>query len=148
MIEIMTAGVWPAVTKPRGHSLDQSAISRRAIEAQLSAKTAHRRNAWKHRIVASMPPSSGSRIVRRAPQVRWRQFGSDGILLDPESGEYLQVDAVGVSVWECLDAPMTIDQIVERLHDQFDEDVERMRSDINEFLDVLAGRQFLLSDPS
>ena len=92
--------------------------------------------------------SSGSRTVRRAPQVRWRQFGSDGVLLDPASGEYLQVDAVGVVVWECLESPMTIDELVQRLSEEFDETNERIDADLSEFIDVLARQQFVLVEPS
>ncbi len=95
-----------------------------------------------------MPLTSDSRIVRRAPQVRWRQFGSDGILLDPGSGEYLQVDAVGVMVWECLEPPMTIDDLVQRLSEEFDENVEEVEPDVKEFIGMLARQQFLLFDPS
>ncbi|MDQ3489402.1 MAG: PqqD family protein [Acidobacteriota bacterium] len=93
-----------------------------------------------------LPP--GSRTVRRAPQVRWRQFGSDGVLLDPASGEYLQVDAVGVVVWECLELPITIDELVQRLSEEFDESIERVEPDVREFIDALARQQFLLVDPS
>ena len=98
-------------------------------------------------MVATMLPS-GSRTVRRAPQVRWRQFGSDGVLMDPGSGEYLQIDAMGVVVWECLELPMTIDALVQRLSAEYDESIERVEPDLREFIDNLAQQQFLLVDPS
>ena len=92
--------------------------------------------------------SSGSDTVRRAPQVRWRQFGSDGVLLDPASGEYLQVDPVGVAVWECLESPMTVDELVQRLSEEYDETIERIEPDLREFIDVLARQQFVVVDRS
>ncbi len=87
-------------------------------------------------------------VFRRAPGVRWREFGSDGILLDPESGEYAQINEIGVLIWESLDQPATLDHVIDRVCEQCEDVGDHAADDIEEFLTTLARRRFLLIEPS
>jgi hypothetical protein len=95
-----------------------------------------------------MTRAPGSQLLRRAPQVRWRRFGPDGILLDPVSGEYLQVDEIGVLVWEYLDPPVTLDDLVQRLTSDFNIGADQIEDDVRDFVAALARQNFLVLNPS
>ena len=87
-------------------------------------------------------------VFRRAPGVRWREFGSDGILLDPASGEYVQINDIGVLIWQSLEQPATLEDVIDRVCEQFTEISAGAGDDIREFVMVLAQRQFLLATPA
>lgn len=86
-------------------------------------------------------------VLRRAPGVRWREFGSDGILLDPESGEYAQINEIGVLIWKSLDEPATLDRVIERVCAQCEGVGDQAAGDVEEFVTALTQRRFLLVEP-
>jgi hypothetical protein len=81
-------------------------------------------------------------IPQRNPAVQWREFGSDTILLDVDSGVYAQVNATGALIWERIDGQKTVSQIIDELRDLFGD--ESIDADTSYFIEELR-RQGLLS---
>ncbi len=76
-------------------------------------------------------------IPRRAENIQWRQFGTDGILLDPASGDYFELNEMGLMIWAAIDGQRTIGEIVEELAAQFNGDDSDLVLDAKEFLTEL-----------
>lgn len=79
-------------------------------------------------------------VPRRGEGIRSKQFGDAGVLLNVDSGEYFQVDDVGLAVWEQVDGWKTAGEIVEALAARYDADEGVLAEDAIEFLEELMTR--------
>lgn len=65
--------------------------------------------------------------------------GSSTMVLLP-SMEYLELDEVGAAIFERLDSPRTVDEVVDELVQEYDVDVDTLRHDVTEYLELLVRR--------
>ena len=86
-------------------------------------------------------------VPRRSENIRWREFGTDGILLDPRSGDYFQVDDVGITIWKRMDGRKTVEKIVEELSSDFCSEEGDMVKDTIEFMERLVGEGLISVEP-
>lgn len=70
------------------------------------------------------------------------------VILDVERGVYFGLDGVGAKVWELLQAPVPVAEIVDRLAPQYDVARETLAADVQELLADLAGRGLIDVDPA
>ena len=74
-----------------------------------------------------------------------RQIAGETIIV-PVRGGVGELDAiytlneVGSRIWQLIDAPMTVDDLVETLSHEYEVTPECARGDVVEFLDLLASR--------
>jgi hypothetical protein len=87
-------------------------------------------------------------MFRRAPGVQWKQFGSEAILLDAASGEYVQINDVGALIWEALDVPAVLDDVIARVCARFDDAPPDAAAEVTEFLQSLVDRRFIVTSPA
>ena len=80
------------------------------------------------------------RIPRKNESIQWRAFGTDGILLNPASGDYFEINEVGLLIWTHVDGQRTIEEIIEELASHFDTDTQGLAGDTTEFLEELIRR--------
>lgn len=81
--------------------------------------------------------------LARNPTAIGTSTGETMVLLD-ESGEYLELNAVGVAVWESLERPLTLGALVLLLATEYGTDAARVRGDVLPFLGELAQRRLVL----
>jgi hypothetical protein len=86
---------------------------------------------------SEMKPSRNERVVSR-------RAAETVILLDPTSGEYFTLDDVGGRIWELCDGSRDVDQIAAALALEYDAAPERIRADVVELLDELAGSDLVV----
>jgi hypothetical protein len=79
-------------------------------------------------------------VPRRGEGVRSKQFGEAGVLLNVVSGEYFQVDDVGLAVWEQVDGRKTAGEIVEALSARYAADEGVLAGEAVEILEDLMTR--------
>jgi hypothetical protein len=82
-------------------------------------------------------------IPKRNENIRWREFGTEGILLDPGSGDYAEVNEVGITIWKHIDGQKTVEEIIEELLAHFDADDVALSEDTAEFMEELIGKGLL-----
>lgn len=78
-----------------------------------------------------------SSVPKRNESIPWREFGAEGILLDPGSGDYFRVNEMGLTIWKHVDGRKTIEEIVEELAAHFDADDDELTKDTAEFIEDL-----------
>ena len=69
----------------------------------------------------------------RRPGVLARQVKPDDpslVLLDPKSGKYFTLEAVGTEIWKLCDGSRTISQIAAALAKEYDESVDVIENDV------------------
>ncbi len=90
-----------------------------------------------------MPKIRLNSIPKRNANISWREFGIDGILFDPASGDYFEINEVGLTIWKLVDGQKAIEQIIEELTDHFDADDEDLTKDTAEFVEDLISKRLI-----
>ncbi|MFN2599459.1 MAG: PqqD family protein [Pyrinomonadaceae bacterium] len=80
----------------------------------------------------------------RGKNVRWKEFGADGILLDVVSGEYAQVDEAGALICRQIDGRKTAGEIIEHVASDFEGEGNTVAEDTLEFMEELLDRGLIL----
>lgn len=86
-------------------------------------------------------------IPKWGDDITWREFGVEGVLLDLRSGEYFQIDDVGMMIWKLIDGRKTTAHIVEEMISHFDADEGVLTADTIEFIAGLLSKGLLSVEP-
>jgi hypothetical protein len=79
----------------------------------------------------------------RVPEVLWRRSGGRVILLSPSADRPAVVAGTGAAVWELLERPRLVDELVDELAARYGSDRASVERDLSSFLDELQARQVL-----
>jgi hypothetical protein len=77
-------------------------------------------------------------MISRNPSIIWTKLDRNVVLLNIELAHYFETNAVGGLIWELLDEPRTVSDIVERVVARYRVDREQCQADVLKFLDALA----------
>jgi hypothetical protein len=92
------------------------------------------------------PPPNGRghsrpRITVVADRTRlFARVGGEIVILDEEEGAYYGFQGVGARVWELLQEPRSVDEIVAALMREYDVEDSRCRHDLADLLEELSRR--------
>jgi hypothetical protein len=85
--------------------------------------------------------------VSRAPNTLAERVRGATVVLEPDSGRYVRLNATGSVLWEALEGPATIDELAGRLAGDYGIDAARATADASAFVSALAERELVaLSD--
>ena len=72
------------------------------------------------------------------------EVGGERVILDLDRGVYYGLNTVGARIWEMMESPVTVDEIIETLLDEF-EDVsrEQCREDVARLLEELKEQRLI-----
>ena len=80
----------------------------------------------------------------RIPETTLHQdLGGEAILLDLRTGVYYSLDDLGSKIWGVLARGESLSRMEEEILSEYDVPEERLRHDVKEFLDDLAGKGLL-----
>lgn len=79
-----------------------------------------------------------------APEVLFSQIDGDVIILSAGDDAYLSLDPTGSRIWLLLQEPLSLDELVHILTDEYEVTDEDCRADVRDFLDDMVGRQLIL----
>ena len=65
------------------------------------------------------------------------ELDGETVLLNVQSGIYFGLDAIGSEIWKMVEPGATEEHIVQRLAADYDVEINKLRADIREFLDLL-----------
>lgn len=74
-----------------------------------------------------------------------RPLGDGGVLLHLESGQYHGINAVGLAVWELLERPLTLDELVAGVRERFDDASAGVAAEVAAFVESLRHRDLVSS---
>jgi hypothetical protein len=75
--------------------------------------------------------------LTRDPDLVCAEMDGDLVMMSIENGEYYGIGGVGTRIWELLDQPTTIQQLVETIKSEFDIEEDRCRDDVLSFSEKL-----------
>jgi hypothetical protein len=85
--------------------------------------------------------------VRVAPDVLFRLVGDEGVLVNLNTEVYLGLNPVGSRMWSVLNEATSVQAAYEALLQEYEVDPERLRGDIEEFIDQLLGQKLIEAAP-
>ena len=71
------------------------------------------------------------------------KIGEEVVMMDMDSGFYFGINSVGSVIWQYLSEPISLDDLVEKLMEDFIIDKKTCESDTVEFLHDLLGKHII-----
>lgn len=92
-----------------------------------------------------MDPSS---VLTRVEGLMSSQVGSDIVFLNPRTDSYVALDEVGRAVWEALEEPRSLADLVGELTTRYAGDAQQIEADVRAFVARLEAEGMVqVSDP-
>ena len=82
--------------------------------------------------------------VQRNPKLLANQMDGEIVMMSIDNGEYYGLDEVGSRIWELMETPVTVHNLVEQLMNEFDVDYDDCLRDTQEFLEDLLEKDLVL----
>lgn len=76
-------------------------------------------------------------LVRRAEGFTTAQVRDDLMMLNVEQGAYYSLDPIGAEIWQLLEQPGTVQQLVDKLLKRYTVSPEQCQADVLAFLDEM-----------
>lgn len=77
---------------------------------------------------------SDERVFERAPDVRFRVVGEEGVLVRQEAAEVIAVNDVGARLLSLVDSERSLGEVKRVLLDEYDAEREALEADVNRFV--------------
>lgn len=84
-----------------------------------------------------------STLVQRNQSLVSTRIDEDTVMMSIDNGEYYGLNPIGTRVWELIENPVVVSQIISRLQDEFDVSPEVCEADTMEFLNQLYAKNLL-----
>ena len=82
--------------------------------------------------------------VKVAPDVLFRTFTTEAILLNLKTEWYYELDDVGVRMWQCVNDSGTIQAAYETLLDEYEVEPAQLKQDMTDLLTQLLENQLIV----
>jgi hypothetical protein len=91
-----------------------------------------------------MPVLNIDSLVQRNPKLLANQMDGEIVMMSIDNGEYYGLDEVGSRIWEIMENPVSIHNLVEQLMAEFEVDYDDCLRDTKEFLEDLLNKDLVL----
>jgi len=82
--------------------------------------------------------------IKRNDDVLYNKLDEEVVMLSVENSEYYGFDSIGSRIWELLEEPLNLQEIVDRLTEEYDVSREICTNDTIKFLQKLADKNLIL----
>ncbi|WP_445772551.1 PqqD family protein [Shewanella sp.] len=73
-------------------------------------------------------------------------MGDELVMMDPSQGQYFGLNAVANVIWQLLEAPKSVDELVEMLMQQFDVSELQCRQETELLIQQLLDKKVILTE--
>jgi hypothetical protein len=87
--------------------------------------------------------SIDSRVQRNDSNLIISELDDDLVMMDIESGSYLSLNRTGRIIWEQLEKPVLVDNLIQQLMNRFSVDEKTCTIETLDFLNKVAGQKAL-----
>lgn len=81
--------------------------------------------------------------MRLRKGLSWRRVGDDIVVLDLDQSCYVSISGAGAVVWEHLAKGASLDDVLDRIVDEYDVDREQAAADVEAFVQNLRDRRLM-----
>lgn len=84
-------------------------------------------------------------IIQRKPDLLYNEIDGEVIMLSIENSEYYGIDKVGSRIWELLEKPVSLKQLISRLTEEYEVSEQQCAEDTLAFLQGLIRKNLILT---
>ncbi len=85
-------------------------------------------------------------IPKRNPDAAFRIIDGEAIVVLPDRGEVKVLNNVGSRIWELIDGSVTVNQISEKICQEYEVKVDKALSDVLDFIKELSDNGMLANE--
>jgi hypothetical protein len=89
-------------------------------------------------------PIASNQLLQRQPDMVFSHIDGEVVMMSIETGEYYGLNPVASRIWELLEMPHTLHQLIDKLMQEFDIDKATCRNDVMPFLDRLMEKKLIV----
>jgi hypothetical protein len=86
---------------------------------------------------------SDETVFQRKNDLLSSRMDQETVMMHPESGKYFSLNPVATRVWEMLEIPLSLAEIVEILLSEFEVSYEQCQKETKEFLQTLIEKDII-----
>jgi coenzyme PQQ biosynthesis protein PqqD len=86
--------------------------------------------------------TSVARPVKRS-DIKWKQMGKVGILLDLKTGDYFEMDEIALAIWKKLDGKTSLAKVASKLAKSYSAPQHTVEKDVVRFVTELRKRRLV-----
>jgi hypothetical protein len=79
-------------------------------------------------------------IWRRDAALPFQRMSDETVVVDPRTREVHLLNETGARIWDLLDTPRSLDDLVRALGEEYDGDPEALRREVTEFVAAMGGK--------
>lgn len=83
-------------------------------------------------------------VIQRKPGLLFNEIDGEIVMLSIENSEYYGLDKTGSRIWELIETPLTLKELVSKLMDEFDVDEKRCWNETTDFIVKLQEKKLLV----
>ena len=81
--------------------------------------------------------------IQRSKQVMWNVVDYEAVLLNTETGFYYGMNKTASVIWELLETPKTIEEIVQEMNKRFSVDSAVLTDDVEQIIKTLTSKRLI-----
>lgn len=81
--------------------------------------------------------------IQRSKQVMWNVVDNEAVLLNTETGFYYGMNKTASVIWELLETPKTILEIVQEMNKRFSVDSAVLTDDVEQIIKTLTSKRLI-----
>lgn len=85
-------------------------------------------------------------VLQRKSDVLFNQIDGEVVMLSIENSEYYGMDKVGSRIWELLEQPLSLKELVGKLLNEYEVPIEQCTSDTLAFINKLRDKKLIMND--
>jgi hypothetical protein len=82
-------------------------------------------------------------VIRRSKNLLFNEIDGEVVMLSIENSEYYGMDKIGSRIWELIENPVSVNELIGTLMDEYEVTREQCTNDTTEFLEQLAEKKLI-----
>lgn len=91
-----------------------------------------------------MKLKSSKDIIKHAPEVAWRRVEDEVVILDLKNSIYYSLSAVGARIWELIGKGTGLEEIVQKVGNEYSAKENTIRRDLKNLLERLRKEKLIV----
>ena len=88
---------------------------------------------------------SSNTILQQNDSLITSEIDDELLILDSKTGEYFKIDPIGLSIWKLLTEPTKVQQLLDKLVEDFEVEEAQCKADTLPFIEMLVEKEYLLT---
>jgi hypothetical protein len=87
--------------------------------------------------------AAGAATWRRDPTLPFQRMSDETVVVDPRTREVHLFNATAARIWDLLETPRSVEELVRALADEYDGDPQTVRREVEGFVAALGGKRLV-----